>query len=111
MLCNEDADCLTPGKLDQYTNNELNEIINVNVFPNPIEHNLIELYYVLKSKSDLSIELYDIAGKWIAELEHKVNQEPSTYYVSYNTAHLPQGIYFYRINTDYGFVSGKIVKQ
>ena len=65
-------------------------------FPNPFNPATI-IPYEVASRSHVHIGVYNLLGKEIAILVDNV-KDPGTYSISFNAAHLPSGIYFYRMN-------------
>lgn len=100
------------------TNDALNTITSVadaallpaqlSVSPNP-SHDFFNLNIELKKSSDISIELYDALGNLLMKNEKEKLQQ-GTSIREINTSSLSTGIYFVKVNTDEGMISGKVIK-
>ncbi len=78
----------------------------VKVFPNPILDKInMELYLDTSQKVEISV--FDVRGKKIYSENRYLKQGGSS--ISINRP-LKSGIYFYKINTELGVLSGKIIK-
>lgn len=85
-------------------------------YPNPFNPNTKIVFSVGKLNSNnlsdvrgafVSLKVYDMLGKEVADLHNKIIQ-PGTYYAEWNASDMPSGMYFYRIVIkDPG--SGKVV--
>jgi len=64
-------------------------------YPNPFNPTTTVVYQLPKA-SKVSLKVYNILGKEVAELVN-AEQNPGTYKVSFNGAGLASGVYFYRI--------------
>jgi len=88
----------------------LEDYIQVDLFPNPVDQGMIRINYELRKTSDISISIYNLSGVQLAKLANENQQEIGSYFVHYDVSHLPTNIYFYRINTDWGSYIGKFIK-
>ncbi|MES2762959.1 MAG: DUF4465 domain-containing protein [Bacteroidota bacterium] len=94
----------TPGYfcIDNFTTinnvgvNELENIVNITVFPNPTTQSL-NINYALISSSDLNITVYDISGKEVLKNDSKQNQIGPNQ-LQLNTETLEAGIYFLNLS-------------
>ncbi|MEI7803498.1 MAG: T9SS type A sorting domain-containing protein, partial [Bacteroidota bacterium] len=90
-------------------NDEVNETVTVpiqaSVYPNPVANDFT-IHYSLNKNKNCSFQLYDLSGKqW---MNQQLN--PAFTYLKCNTSDLPDGIYFYKIETNTEPVSvGKLV--
>ncbi|MFM1875933.1 MAG: hypothetical protein RL266_1670, partial [Bacteroidota bacterium] len=60
------------GEVDAYIGSTL-------VYPNPITNNLVTVEYELNSDETVSIELFDLSGKLITQLQHNTRQVAGSY--------------------------------
>ena len=65
-------------------------------FPNPVDGSTTFRYF-LKEAGVVSIKLYDLAGREIAELQNEFLEGPRWYSVEYDASDLASGLYYYRI--------------
>ncbi len=84
----------------------------VRVYPNPFKSNTV-ISYELTQTSNLTLDVYDINGKLIKMLTHKV-QSPSHYTLSWDRSDeyhnkVPCGVYFLRFSTDQCKTTNKII--
>ena len=77
------------------------------IFPNPSSENAT-ISFSLNEESPVVINLFDINGKMIAEIENNMYTE-GTHQVSFNSAHMSTGIYLFRLTTNEGASSKKLV--
>ena len=78
---------------------DLKNSTKVSIYPNPVEN-----YLNIESKSPLtSIQLFDITGKLVLESNTNLNK--------INLIELLSGIYYIKIETEYGFDIQKVVKK
>lgn len=82
-------------------------------YPNPFNPRTI-ISYSLPSPSRVSLLVYDVAGRLVNVLKRE-EMTPAGYHTvewAGNNAHgqlVPSGVYFYRLETAYGVVTGKMV--
>lgn len=67
------------------------------VYPNPI-HKKCNIKYVLPQHSNVNVSLFDVAGRLIKEIVNE-KQIGGVYYKTFDMTDLPQGIYFFRLET------------
>ena len=81
-----------------------NYIINVNVYPNPVNDRLyIETQTLAQT---LTVEIYDVYGR------HQVTETPSHQgNVAIDVEDLKSGIYFVKINTEKGTIVKRLIKD
>lgn len=89
-------------------NQKIDKITNLQISPNPAS-NTISISYFLPQETDYSIEIYDIFGKKLKQLEQG-NKKEGNYQFYINLSFLQNGVYFYVLKTSQGVVSEKIVK-
>ena len=73
-------------------------------YPNPFNPTTTIVYQLPKA-SKVSLKIYNILGKEVAELVN-AEQNPGTYKVSFNGNDLASGVYFYRLIAD-DFIAGE----
>lgn len=87
----------------------IENIQSVSSFPNPFV-DFFQLNYTLKSNSDVKFRVYNAEGKTMKSIDlgqRTAGQQQHTLQLN----NLPQGIYYYQLQTNDNFVSGKIVKR
>ncbi len=84
-------------------------VLNLNVFPNPIKRNL-NLTFFGASNKDLSILIYDTSGSLVMEQKHFV-QTIGTQELKLNVAHLSSGMYTIQLNDGILTDQKKFIKQ
>ena len=86
-----------PGRnnLSPVVNNKKNFRLNQN-YPNPFNPSTT-INYNLPVDSKVSIKVYDLVGKVVAELVNGI-QSAGNHSINFNAKNLTSGIYFYRIN-------------
>ena len=67
------------------------------VYPNPI-HKKCNIKYVLPQHSNVNVSLFDVTGRLIREIVNE-KQIGGVYYKTFDMTDLPQGIYFFRLET------------
>lgn len=76
-------------------------------YPNPFNESTV-IEYEISSPSIVCIRLFDALGRKI-EILQKYYLQAGTYRIGWNAAGLPSGIYFYRIETGNGSVTGRMI--
>lgn len=84
--------------------NELENVVNIKVSPNPTTNNL-NIEYALISSSILNLSVYDISGKEVFK-NNSTQDQIGPNQIQLNTEHLEAGIYF--LNISNGTSSKKI---
>jgi len=89
--------------------NELSNIFSsVEVYPQPA-NSIAAISYELKENSSVSISVYNqIGGKVMANILNNENQSSGNYSIPFSVADLTCGIYFVKIETDFGQVIRKL---
>ncbi len=90
-----------------------NEIISYNDiflkqnFPNPFSQNTTISYYISTS-TNVKLQIYNVKGELISTLfdEYKL---PDDYSVVWNAKNMSSGIYFYKLETDNGSITKKML--
>lgn len=82
---------------------------DVRVYPNPF-HDSFKISISLKYETDLQIRIYTIHGKCVYTSEIKLMYARQEISVT-SLSGLPDGVYIVQIQSDYGVVSKKIIKQ
>ena len=78
------------------------------MYPNPSTGKAV-LHYFLESESNVSLSIADVQGNKIATVLENAARSAGTYSQAIDLTNYPDGIYYYRLNTDKTVV-GKIVK-
>ena len=96
-------------------NPSLNTIseISLSLNPNPFKQN-IEISYKLTHSAQVSLRIYDLSGREIAELINR-NQPTGSYQLNWDGktnqgCQLNSGVFFYILNIDDQQLTGRIVK-
>jgi PKD repeat protein len=84
----------------------IQKLNNFSVYPNPVGDNMTVNYY-LSSSSTVVINLYDMLGNNIRQVEND-KQTVGEHTLSVNTSTLSEGIYLLQINTDNKVYNKKI---
>jgi serine protease len=91
------------------TNNLPTDLEGLNVYPNPFDHS-VQLVIDAVSRQEISIEIFDLAGKLIVSEQHQtINKGTNT--LTINTAKLLSGMYILKVRTEKGMVTKRIVKK
>jgi len=86
----------------------LNPAETVKISPNPA-NDYVQFDVTLKETASLlRVELLDVTGKSLGLQEFRNAKEANT---TFNTAHLTNGSYFVRIDTDFGYTTERFVVQ
>jgi hypothetical protein len=82
-------------------------INNVSVSPNPSQNYTIFNFNV-KNSNETNISIYDITGKLVDNVINSVLNS-GLQSVEYNTSHLNNGIYIYKISSENEDITGKLI--
>lgn len=85
-----------PGKISLYQN-----------YPNPFNPET-KIEYYLPASSNVIIKIYDVSGKEISSF-NEGNKQEGNYSIIFRANDLPSAVYYYRLITDYGTVTKKMV--
>lgn len=88
---------------------ENNQIVGVNIFPNPVSENLT-INYSVASASDVTVEVVDITGKVIATVNEGAKAQ-GAHTASINTSAIATGVYYANIYANGTKVTKKFVKK
>lgn len=69
-------------------------------YPNPFNAR-IYIRFNLTNNARVVIDVFNLQGQHIAQLLNK-NQQPGTHKILWNAAHVPSGVYFIQLKTEYG---------
>ncbi|MFH0735803.1 MAG: YCF48-related protein [bacterium] len=86
---------ITPVEEEIYTSGNVSTFELAQNYPNPFNPTTI-IKYSINDKSNVSIKVYDILGKEVANLMNE-EKPAGTYQVQFNAGGLASGIYFYSI--------------
>ena len=79
------------------------------IYPNPVTNNQVTIEYELKSDERVSIELFDLTGKMIAQLQSWTAESAGSYQKMLALPELSAGNYLMKLNTEKGSVSVKMM--
>ena len=77
-------------------------------YPNPFNPGTM-IQYTLKSNGKVRLSVYDLIGREVTVLVNNEKKAAGKYEVSFNSANLSGGIYFYRLQTDNFVGTNKMV--
>lgn len=77
-------------------------------YPNPLNPSTT-IQYDLAKPSTVTLKVYDIKGAEVATLISAQHQGAGSYAIEFNGSHLPSGVYFYRLITEQGTISNKMI--
>jgi subtilisin family serine protease len=83
---------------------------SVVAYPNPF-NDLITIEYVLTKQGNVSIELFDLTGKSIAVLVDNDLKQTGLHHVNFGGDFIKPGMYLYKMQTNLGVITGKIMKK
>jgi len=75
------------------------------IYPNPFIQSTI-ISYTVPFSNYVTLTVYDILGKKIQTLVNEY-QEPGEYYINFEAGNIPDGIYFYKLQTGSEFIETK----
>jgi uncharacterized membrane protein len=87
----EESDPINPEQRDARASNEVEAIRQQDA------KDRVTFVYTLPANSDASIAVYDIAGRRVADLLDHVTQVAGAHEVSWSTAQVARGVYFFRL--------------
>ncbi len=82
------------------------ERFTITSYPNPFNASSV-IQYTLPIQSSVKIIVLDALGKTITTLVDKQDQSAGTFSISWNASNVPSGMYFVRLQTDYGVATIK----
>ena len=88
---------------------DLLQIVDFQCFPNPFDNNITVQYY-LTEKSNMDIELFDVAGKLVQILAKNAVYTEGGYRNTFQVSDMPKGVYLLKLKTDKQAVYKKLVK-
>jgi len=98
--------CNTPTGIDEKLSHESAESFTLQQnYPNPFNPTTT-ISYQLKTKSNVQLTIFDIAGREIKTLVNK-SQNTGSHTVDFNASGLSSGIYIYKLTTSLGFVQSR----
>ena len=89
--------------------NEPLQVVDFQCFPNPFGDNITVQYY-LTEKSNISIELFDVAGKLVQILGKNAVYTEGGYRTTFQVSDMAKGVYLLKLKTDKQAVYRKVVK-
>ncbi len=83
--------------------------LDYDIYPNPF-NNKVQISYYLPQETDVSVEIYDIYGQKVKQIEHAHKQAGLSQY-RIDLSSLPNGVYICTLKTRQGFISKKNCKN
>lgn len=90
-------------------NNKYNQTIQLNAYPNPVQNNL-QLAFMLKEVSIVSVDVFDILGQKVAEMP-EISINAGNQLIDVDMSGLKKGIYLIQLNTKQGNAQLKVMKE
>jgi hypothetical protein len=81
----------------------------ISAYPNPF-HSSTTIEFELKAKTQATLQVYNHMGQLVAELLNE-SRAPGQHQLSWKPAHLPPGLYFFRLQAGNEVRTGKVIKQ
>lgn len=78
------------------------------VYPNPIINNQVRVEFELSQAQDVSIQLFDLSGKWVTTLQPEMEMMAGQHSLSFTLPKLETGQYLLRLVTEKGSVGVKV---
>ncbi len=78
------------------------------IYPNPITDNTVTVEYELTSDEAVSIELFDVSGKQLSNLQAEIREQAGVHQKSLSLPALSAGNYLLRFNAEKGSVTVKV---
>jgi uncharacterized delta-60 repeat protein len=78
-------------------------------YPNPITDHSVSVEYELTSEETVSIDLHDLSGKWVSQLQPAVKEAAGAYRKTLSWPVLPTGSYLLRFTTGRGTLAVKLM--
>jgi hypothetical protein len=91
------------------TNDHSQNLSQFNVFPNPVMDNIIHLNYSLDKTSSVSIQLFDMNGRLVADLLNETQDAGEKKFDSALPATLSKGIYSLNLVVEGERIAKKLV--
>ena len=85
------------------------ESSQLSVFPNPAVSSATVEYSIMQDEQIIDLKLYDIAGNLVSTLLENQRQKEGKHQNTFDISHLPNGIYYYRLETDALPITRKLV--
>ena len=98
------------NQINQLDNLNDSESIGLLVNPNPFQDQ-ITVQYQLEKADKISIELFDIYGKKVMNLQYRTEQYPGSYQQRLELSQLASGAYYLLINGMHFYHSEKLIKM
>ncbi len=83
--------------------------ITLSTKPNPF-HSQTTIEYTLTEESNVSLQIFDLQGRVIAQLLDQKQQTAGKQQQTWNAQQLPSGVYYYQLNVDGYTQTKKLVK-
>jgi hypothetical protein len=102
-FCDAAGDGTSPNRISK-------KIMTTSAYPNPFQNEINVKCHLANDAAFLTVQLADIGGNVI--YTHQANATPAgDYIINIPTIDLPQGIYFYTINSNGSTEKGRVVKM
>ena len=69
----------------------------LSVYPNPVENTATIGYDIVQDEQIVSLKLYDLSGNVVSTIIESERQTSGRHKATLNTSHLPNGVYYYRL--------------
>ncbi|MBW8050863.1 MAG: T9SS type A sorting domain-containing protein [Cytophagales bacterium] len=83
---------------------------NIKIYPNPFL-NKIFIEYKLVNPANITIEVYNLFGQKVITLLENIKNDAGTFNVSFDVSKLPNGIYFYTLQTENSRITKSMIKM
>ena len=90
-------------------NNKINDISNINIFPNPTNGNF-SINLTIENPNHIIINIYDITGKLVVNIANE-NLIAGNYFREIMFENMPNGLYFINFITNNAITSSKFIKK
>ncbi len=89
------------GEVDAYIGSTL-------VYPNPVTDNTVKVEYELIKPETVSIDLYDVSGRYVTTLQSAADEKAGSYQKTLALPQLSAGNYLLKLNTEKGAVTVRL---
>jgi uncharacterized repeat protein (TIGR01451 family) len=98
------GDMLTDIEDDEFVTRE-----NISVYPNPFRDNVV-FSFILDQKSEISLEVFNLTGQKEATVFEGILPS-GNHQLSWRASGSSAGLYFYRLKTNRGIMTGKMMRK
>lgn len=96
------------NKLSVDLQKSLAGLSSITASPNPFK-NRVTLTFKIPEAGPVSLQIFDLSGKMVADLFNGVGQKGSVHQIIFNAAKLPAGVYINRLQTVSGVTEQRLV--